>query len=209
MWQCSYTTGQLTIATTILASTRTPRIPISYQVLLHPAISNFDADRQTRSEFQFFEGPILTVPFLKKSYAIYVPEAEDRDDELAAPVNITATHAKSQPPTLIINSSVDPLRDDGKTFGETLQTNGIDCAVLTTHGQVHDSEILEPTRGGPTPRAVVRMLAGSIVDAFEKKGADAGKTQVVGVEAKVEVNGNRETKEEVKTRKRRRTRELY
>jgi acetyl esterase len=202
-------TGQLTIATTILASTRTPKIPISYQVLLHPATSNFDADRQTRSEFEFFEGPILTVPFLKKSYTIYVPDAEDRNDELAAPINITAAHAKLQPPTLIINSAVDPLRDDGKSFGEILQTNGIDCAVLTTHGQVHDSEILEPTRGGPTPRAVVRMVANSIVDALEKNGAGDGKSSANEVEVKVEVNGNADGKEDIKTRKRRRTQALH
>jgi acetyl esterase len=149
------------------------------------------------------------VPFCKKSYAIYVPDAEDRDDELAAPINITAAHAKLQPPTLIINSAVDPLRDDGKRFGEILQTNGIDCAVLTTHGQVHDSEILELTRGGPTPRAVVRMVAGSIVDALKTNDAGAGKREVDEPEAKLSMNGHGKGKEEVKTRKRRRTRGSY
>lgn len=106
------------------------------------------------------------MPFVKKSYSICVPGAHDRDDELAAPVNITAAHAKLQPPTLIINSALDLLRDGGNTFGEILQKNGVDCVVLTTHGQVHDSEVLESTRDGPTPRAVIRAVAGSIIDAL-------------------------------------------
>jgi acetyl esterase len=139
---------------------------MSYQVLFHPAILNFAAERQDRSEFEFFAGPIITVPFAKKTFSIYVPDVHDRDDELAAPINISAAHAKLQPPTLIINSAVDLLRSEGNLYGEILQQNGVDCAVLETHGQVHDSEILEATRKGPTPRASISLVARSLVEAL-------------------------------------------
>jgi acetyl esterase len=67
---------------------------------------------------------------------------------------------------MIINSAVDLLRSEGNLFGEILQQNGVDCAVLVTHGQVHDSEILEATRTGPTPRASIRLVARSLVEAL-------------------------------------------
>ncbi|KAH6405765.1 hypothetical protein HBI60_032030 [Parastagonospora nodorum] len=168
--------GQLAIATSILASTRTPKIPISHQSLLHPCTDTRISDRQTLSEFEFFAGPLLTVPFNKKSFAIYIPNADDRDSELATPLNISAAHAKLQPPTLIINSAVDLLRSEGEAYGEILQRAGVDCTVLTTHGQVHDSEVFEATRGGPTPRAVVRMVAGEIRHALGGGFGEEGKS---------------------------------
>ncbi|KAH7395249.1 alpha/beta hydrolase fold-domain-containing protein [Phaeosphaeria sp. MPI-PUGE-AT-0046c] len=191
--------GQLSVATTILASTRSPKIPIRYQVLLHPLVDTRLSDRETPSEVQFFDGPLLTVPFIKKSIALYIPSADDRDSELATPLTISAAHAKLQPPTLIVNSAVDPLKSEGNAYGEILQLNGVDCAVITTHGQVHDSEVIEATRRGPTPRAIVRMVAGLVVEALEEKAVEARKRKV---EDKKETNGNGEAA----TRKKRRTR---
>lgn len=162
--------GQLAIATSILASTRTPAIRISHQTLLHPVTSTRITDRQTPSEFEFFSGPVLTLPFLKKAYATYIPDAADRESELATPLNISAAHAKLQPPTLIVNSAVDLLRSGGEALGEILQRAGVECAVVRTHGQVHDSEVLEATRGGATPGAVVRMVAGEIGNALGGRG---------------------------------------
>jgi acetyl esterase len=113
--------GQLTPAVTILASTRKPVIPISFQVLLSPVTDTITSDRDTPSEFRFFNGPLLTVPFLRKAIDLYIPDPKDRISELATPQNISISHAKLQPPTLIINSAVDPLRDDGNLYGEILQ----------------------------------------------------------------------------------------
>lgn len=102
-----------------------------------------------------------------------------------------------QPPTLIVNSAVDPLRSEGNAYGEILQHNGVDCAVITTHGQVHDSEVIEATRTGPTPRAIVRMVSALVVEALEEKEVGSKKRKV---EDEKEMNG------EVKIRKTRRTR---
>jgi acetyl esterase len=165
---------------------------------LHPALLNFTAERQDHSEFEFFTGPIITVPFARKTFSMYVPNAHDRKDELAAPINISASHAGLQPPTLIINSAVDLLRSEGNLYGEILQKNGVDCAVLTTHGQVHDSEILEATRTGSTPRASLRLVARSLIEALGTV-QDMGKNRKVeGVEQK-----NGETDGQLKKRKRR------
>ena len=196
-------TGQLTIATTILCSTRTPKIPIAHQTLLHPVTDTITTDRSTRSEFTFFDGPLLTVPYMHKTIDAYIPSAPDRDSELASPRNISTAHAKLQPPTLIVNSSADPLRDDGRLFGEVLQRQGVECVIFEALGQLHVSEVLEGTRGGATPRAVVRVVAGEIRGALGR----GEKRERVGDE--VGVKGDGDGDGGVKTRKRTRTRSEY
>jgi acetyl esterase/lipase len=164
--------AQLSVATIIRCVTHTPRIAIKFQVLLSPVTDTVTSDRDTRSEFTFFNGPLLTVPFLRKSICAYIPNPADRISELASPRNISPRNARRQPPTLIVNSSADPLRDDGVLFGEILQRAGVDAVIVTGHGQLHDSAVLEATRGGATPRFVVRAVAEAVVDALsgEEKG---------------------------------------
>jgi acetyl esterase len=156
----------LAVAVTILASPRSPAIPISFQVLICPITDLITSDRDTPSEFQFFNGPFNTVPFLRKGIELYGPSPEDRKSELASAQNITPEHAKKQPPTLIISSGVDVLRDDGLLLAETLQKAGVDCVAITAHGQLHISMVLEGTRKGPTLRALMRLVATSIKDAL-------------------------------------------
>ncbi|KAF2117778.1 Alpha/Beta hydrolase protein [Lophiotrema nucula] len=194
--------GQLAIATTILCSTRKPNIKISYQVLLSPVTDTVTSDRDTPSEFRFFNGPFLTVPFMREAIDLYIPSPKDRTSELATPQHISAAHAKLQPPTLIVNSSVDPLRDDGFLYGQILQRNGIDCVITEQKGQTHDSAVIEPVRNGATPRATVRLVAASLKEAL---GA------VSNVSKKRVLNGDAEEVEEKesKTRKRRKTRKSY
>ncbi|KAF2245700.1 alpha/beta-hydrolase [Trematosphaeria pertusa] len=164
--------GQLGPAVTILCSTRKPTIPIQYQVFLSPVTDTVTSDRDTPSEFRFFNGPFLTVPFMRKVIDMYIPTPKDRTSELATPQNISPEHAKKQPPTLIINSAVDPLRDDGLLYGQILQEAGIDCTIITAHGQLHDSSVLEATRKGPTPRTLVLLVATEI------------KNRLIGVKSK-------------------------
>jgi acetyl esterase len=93
---------------------------------------------------------------------MYIPFPQDRESELASSQHITSEHAKKQPPTLIINSAVDTLRDDGLLFGEVLQKAGVDCSAITAHGQLHVSMVLEATRKGPTPSALMGFVATSL-----------------------------------------------
>ncbi|KAF1979982.1 alpha/beta hydrolase fold-3 domain-containing protein [Bimuria novae-zelandiae CBS 107.79] len=154
--------GQLAVATTLLASTRNDGIKFGVQVLLHPITDTVTSDRDTPSAFHFFNGPFNTVPFMRGAIDTYIPIATDRESELASPQKISAEHAAKQPPTLIISSAVDVLRDDGLLFGEILQKAGVDCAVVVAHGQLHVSLVLEATRKGPTPRAMMRLVATKI-----------------------------------------------
>jgi acetyl esterase len=96
---------------------------------------------------------------MRKSIEAYVPDTADRASELASARNISTKNAKKQPPTLIVNSRADPLRNDGTLFGEILQTADVDCAIITTHEQLHDSSVLEATRRGATPKTVIALVA--------------------------------------------------
>lgn len=146
-------------------------------------------DRDTPSEFRYFNGPFLTVSFLRKAIDEYIPDPDDRVSELATPRNISKTHATKQPPTLICNAAVDVLRDDGILFGEILQKAGVDVSIVTFHGQLHDSVVFEATRQGATPKSEVGLIAAQLKSALSRPqetiGAGKGKRQRDGVE----VNG--------------------
>jgi acetyl esterase len=189
--------GQLTPAVTILASTRKPTIPIKFQVLLSPVtdLLTLSTERETISEFELFNGPIITVPFLQKCVANYAPNARDQRSELASPRLISPEHAKKQPPTLIVNSSADPLRDDGLLFGQVLQQAGVDCSIVTMHGQGHDSAVLEATRNGPTPKTTIELVVTKIELALgsssTKRKAEDEEDVADSLEVKKLVNGKK------------------
>jgi acetyl esterase len=134
-------------------------------VLINPVTDAVTDDRDTQSEFDFFNGPFNTVPFMRKVIAEYIPDPDDRHSELATPQNISAQNAQKQPPTLILNAAADVLRDGGNALGEVLQRAGVQCTVLTALGQLHDSVVLEATRGGATAKALTRLIAVQIMDA--------------------------------------------
>ena len=141
--------------------------------MINPVTDTVLTDRETKSEFRFFNGPLLDVPTLRKDINLYIPDLDDRKSELATLRNISEAHAKKQPPTLIVNSAADPLRDDGILYGEILQRAGVECTIITAHGQLHDSLVLEHTRLGATPRALVMLMASQIVEAVRGiAGAD-------------------------------------
>lgn len=199
------------MATSILCSTRRPLIPITHQTLLHPILSTNISDRPTKSEFEFFDGPLLSVALGRRAVELYIPHEETRDTELASPLLITPQHAKVQPRTLIVNASVDLLRDDGILFGQILQQAGVDCAVFTAHGQIHDSEVIEATRAGETPRVIVRMVTREIRGAIGGEGGVNGKEGKNRADEGEEEDGTSEVGEEEKgkkepARKKRRTR---
>lgn len=186
---------------TILASTRKPTIPISYQVLISPVTDTVTTDRDTPSEFRYFNGPFLTVPFLRKSIDQYIPDPDDRASELATPRNISTKNAKKQPPTLILNAAVDILRDDGILFGEILQKAAVDVSIVTSHGQLHDSVVYEATRQGATPKAEVRLIAAQLRSALaEPVGENGVRKAKRQAGEEVEENGKAERRSRRKVR---------
>lgn len=77
-------------------------------------------------------------------------------------MNVSNNTASIFPPTLIITSSADVLRDDAEILGQKLQKDGRDIVVIRADGQLRDSPVLEFTRSGPTPKLVVTIMAAAL-----------------------------------------------
>jgi acetyl esterase len=133
-------------------SSRNPR-------LFYP-VTDTHAESSTYSTYK--NGPHLTATLLRWMYAAFFHDNDgqkstDRVSILGSPLLFTPEQAASQPSTLMIVASVDPLQEEGKKFGHLLQKAGVEVAVLEADGQVHDFVMLEATRGSATARAVIEL----------------------------------------------------
>lgn len=160
--------GQLVSAVNIFAFTRRPRIQIKQNVFISPIADAEETGKETLSEFRFFDGPIFTVPLIRRDVKVYIPDERDRLSEEANPRFISNKTAQKFPKTLIITGSAEMLQSEAKLFGEKLQQAGVDCTVLRAEGQIHDSVIFELTRNGPTPRVLMSLIAEQIRTALGK-----------------------------------------
>lgn len=135
---------------------------IPFNVLISPVTSTDTSVPLTQSEEELFGGPFISVPILRGMADNYIPRAEDRVTPLGSPRSMPDELADQFPPTLIVVSSADVLRTPGELLGEKLQTQGVDCAVVTGHGQLHDTVVSEGARDGPTPKALMTLIASEI-----------------------------------------------
>lgn len=135
---------------------------IPFNVFICPITSADYNAPPTLSEYELFGGPFISEPILRGMAGFYMPREEDRASVLGSPRSMPDEVAAQFPPTLIVVGSADVLRDAGKLLGEKLQTQGVDCAVVEGHGQLHDTVVSEAARQGPTPKALMTLIASEI-----------------------------------------------
>jgi acetyl esterase len=140
------------------------RVPIKLVVLLCPLLETSTTNKESKSEFRFFDGPFHTVGSKHQAIERYIPEIADRKNDIGNPSIITDSHAMGFPPSLIIVSSTDLLRTEGVEFGHKLQQAGRDCSIMVADGQLHDSMVFEVTRASPTSKAVMALVAATVID---------------------------------------------
>ena len=68
-------------------------------------------------------------------WELYVPNASDRKNPLAAPMKVESV--EGLPPALVLTAEYDPLRDEGEAFGERLSAAGILGRVTRYDGMIH------------------------------------------------------------------------
>ncbi|KAI2615590.1 Alpha/Beta hydrolase protein [Hypoxylon sp. NC1633] len=137
-------------------------VKIPYNVLLNPVASLDFAGKPPPSRAEFWNGPYLTVSAIRTFSNYYLPDSVDRTSEEASPMNVSNETASVFPPTLILTASADILRDEAEILGQKLQQAGRDVAIIRSDGQLHDSAALQYTRSGPTPKAVMTLIAASL-----------------------------------------------
>lgn len=144
-------------------------LSVPYNVFISPMATLDYFNKPTPSGFEFWDGPFLTIPAMRRFVNAYAPAGTvDRASELTSPSTAMSDAVAAKfAPSLIVTSSVDVLRDEAEAMGERLQRAGRDVAVFRAHGQLHDSVALNALRVGPTPRMIMTLIAAALKERLE------------------------------------------
>ena len=106
---------------------------IAGQVLVNPVT---DCDLTTRSYIDNADGYIMTRSMLDWFWGLYAA-LPDRENPKASPLR--AESLANLPPTLVVTSQFDPLRDEGAAYAKALSAAGVEARHLQCRGQIHTS----------------------------------------------------------------------
>ncbi|MGW4398266.1 alpha/beta hydrolase [Amycolatopsis nivea] len=101
------------------------------QVLVYPLV---DPLADTESRRTFAEGYLLHLEALQWFGAQYITGPDDVADPRLA---LDRNDLSGLPPTLIVTTEYDTLRDEGKAFAEALRTAGVEAEHRRIEGLVH------------------------------------------------------------------------
>ncbi|MGO4443623.1 alpha/beta hydrolase [Mycobacterium sp. 2YAF39] len=120
------------IAATVALMARDRGAPaLAAQLLLYPMISPaFDNE----SYRLFGEGFYNPRSALQWYWDQYVPSPADREHPYAAPLN---ADLRRLPPAVVVTAGHDPLRDEGRAYGDALEDSGVAVTRLNYHGGIH------------------------------------------------------------------------
>ncbi|MFL0267229.1 alpha/beta hydrolase [Candidatus Clostridium radicumherbarum] len=106
---------------------------ITCQVLIYPSTNIYELNSKSWS----YVSDELTISRedMEKFISLYVPKKEDRKSPYASP--LLAKDFKDLPHTLIIIAEIDPLRDEGKAYGQKLKEEGNQVVVSMYKGCPH------------------------------------------------------------------------
>jgi acetyl esterase len=104
---------------------------LAAQLLLYPMISpNFDTDSYQR----YGQGYYNPRHALQWYWDQYVPSPADRKHPYAAPLN---ADLRGLAPAIVVTAGHDPLRDEGRAYGDALERAGVATTRLEYDGAVH------------------------------------------------------------------------
>lgn len=106
---------------------------ITSQVLIYPSTNIYELN--TKSWEDFGMNLNLKKKDFEKFISLYVPKLEDRKSSYASP--LLSQNLKGLPNTLIITAELDPLRDEGETYGQKLKESGVEVIYSRYTGVTH------------------------------------------------------------------------
>ena len=106
--------------------------PIVFQLLVNPAL---DAEMGYPSYRENGKDYLLTAATMAWFWSNYV-DGHDRRNPLVSPIH--APDLSRLPPTFVVTAELDPLRDEGESYGLLLRRAGVDARVRRYDGQVHN-----------------------------------------------------------------------
>jgi len=123
--------GNLLAVVSQLAASAGVPVP-TCQVLIYPAV---DFSLNTESHRELVEGHIIPRDRIEWYGQQYLRTEADKADLRASPLR--ATTLAGQPPAMIVTAGFDPLRDEGRAYGEALRRAGVDVVYREFPGQIH------------------------------------------------------------------------
>lgn len=142
--------GNMTAVMTLMAKEKGgPKI--KFQILMWAIV---DADFETESYKQFGEKRFLSTPLMKWMYDMYIPDAKNRRQIYASPLQASVEQLKNLPPALVITAESDVLRDEGEAYGRKLDEAGVPVTVTRYDGMIHDFGLLNGLAHLPQVRSL-------------------------------------------------------
>ena len=156
--------GNLAAAVAILAAQRGgPALRL--QVLLYPVL---DCDFSTPSYEAFGEGFNLDRETMKWFWNLYAPDAMTRLQALASPLRAAISQLSLLPPSLIVTSEYDVLRDEGEAYARKLGDAGVPVTAVRFLGTIHGFAMMDVLAETPTAVDCLRLVIDSCRRAFER-----------------------------------------
>ncbi len=123
--------GNLSAVVSQLAASTGTHVP-TCQVLIYPAV---DFSLETDSHRELADGHVIPRERIAWYTEQYLKSEADKTDLRASPLR--AQKLAGQPPTLIVTAGFDPLRDEGRAYGDRLREAGVDVVYREYSGQIH------------------------------------------------------------------------
>src|SRR6266850_2232098 len=102
------------------------------QVLIYPAV---DASLETESHRELVDGHVIPRERIIWYMQQYLRTDADRTDLRFSALR--AASLKGQPAAMIVTAGFDPLRDEGRAYGDRLREAGVDVVYREYAGQIH------------------------------------------------------------------------
>jgi len=123
--------GNLSAGVSQLAAAEGSPVP-TCQVLIYPAV---DFSLDTSSHREMVEGHVIPRERVLWYMQQYLRSDADKTDQRASPLR--AASLEGQPPAMIVTAGFDPLRDEGRAYGDRLREAGVDVVYREFPGQIH------------------------------------------------------------------------
>jgi len=122
------------------------------QLLYYPVT---DASMTQESYATFADGFWLLAKAMPWFWDAYLPDKTARQQITVSPLNATIEQLRGLPPTLIIVSENDVLRDEGEAYAQKLMHAGVSVASTRYNGTIHDFVMINAISETPQVRGAI------------------------------------------------------
>jgi acetyl esterase/lipase len=135
-----------------------------FQLLYYPVT---DTSMSQESYATFAQGFSLTTEAMEWFWEAYLPERAARNGVTVSPLGATLNQLRGLPPTLLVVSENDVLRDEGEAYARKLMHAGVPVVCLRYQGTIHDFVMINAISDTPAVRAAIAAGADALRTAFE------------------------------------------